>query len=135
MFLITAHLIILSLLALASSLPHPIDSIQHSKRSQPPKTRRTTIGGHGVVILPGGAPAEVNGGEPTTKISIGGSTYQVAPGVDTVIDGVPVEEYTPGDDDDGGVRGIGEEEVSEGKKKAMEFAEKAGRILGGRSDE
>lgn len=82
-----------------------------------------------MVILPGSAPAEVNEGE-TTKISIGGSTYQIAPGVDTVIDGVPVEEYTPPVDDGGGQVGIGEEPVSEGKMRAVEFAERAGRILG-----
>lgn len=77
------------------------------------------------MILPGNAPVEVDGQE-TTKIRVGGSTYQVVAGVDTEIDGVPVEEYVPVD---------GGEEVEEpsgpmsaGQAAAVAFAEAAKKI-------
>jgi hypothetical protein len=57
---------------------------------------------------------------------VGGSSYQVVAGVDTTIDGVPVEEYTPVDGEDG----LEEqpEQVSPGKAAAIAFAEVAERI-------
>ena len=91
--------------------------------------RRKTVGGHGVAILPGSASVEVDGQE-TTRISVGGSSYQVVAGVDTVIDGVPVEDYIPSDEGDtlnGPPRPI-----SAGKAAAIAFAEAAKIIQQGR---
>jgi hypothetical protein len=107
--------------ASAELLKHP--DAQLPRRQ--PNARRTVIGGHGVVIMPGSAPVQVDGQE-TTRITVGGSSYQVAAGVDTVIDGVPVEEYTPV----GGGSEVDEpaEIVSAGKAAAIMFAEAAERI-------
>jgi hypothetical protein len=75
--------------------------------------------------MPGSTPVQVDGQE-TTRITVGGSSYQVAAGVDTVIDGVPVEEYTPVDE--GSEVDEPAEIVSAGKAAAVAFAEAAERI-------
>lgn len=82
-------------------------------------------------MLPGSAPAKVDGQE-TTKIRIGGSSYQVAAGVDTVIDGVPIEEYTP--NDDGNASDEPTRPMTTGKAAAIAFAEAAERIQQGREE-
>ncbi|KAK4148977.1 hypothetical protein C8A00DRAFT_38443 [Chaetomidium leptoderma] len=142
--LATLALLALHLVAFADALPIPINLGQplidgprspfpHAKptyRFQPrSEARRTVVGGHGVVILPGSGPIEVDGQE-TTKITVGGSTYQVVAGVDTVIDGVPVEDYIPVEGGEGGVVDGPSEQVSPGKAAAVAFAEAAERILG-----
>lgn len=87
-------------------------------------TRKTVIGGHGVVILPGNAPVNTEDGQETRKIAVGGLTYQVVAGVDTTIDGVPAEEYTPIEDS----VEQPEQSMSAGKAAAIAFAEAAERI-------
>lgn len=77
-----------------------------------------------MVILPGNAPVKTEDGQETRKIAVGGSTYQVVAGVDTTIDGVPVEEYTPVEDS----VEQPEQPMSAGKAAAIAFAEAAERI-------
>jgi len=79
-----------------------------------------------VVILPGSAPVTTEDGQETRRIAVGESTYQVVAGVDTTIDGVPVEEYTPVE----GVDGVKQPEqpMSAGHAAAIAFAEAAERI-------
>lgn len=77
------------------------------------------------MILPGNAPVEVEGQE-TTKIRVGGSTYQVVAGDDTKIDGVPVEEYVPVDGEEGAEGPSGP--MSAGQAAAVAFAEAAEKI-------
>jgi hypothetical protein len=72
-------------------------------------------------------------GQKTTKIRIGGSSYQVVAGVDTVIDGVPVEEYTP--IDQGDTLDEPTRPISAGKAAAIAFAEAAERIQPSREQE
>lgn len=101
------------------------DSLDAQVLKRGPHARRTIVGGHGVVILSGSAPVNVEGQE-TTKIRVGGASYQVVAGVDTVIDGVPVEEYTP--IDEGDTSSEPPRPISAGKAAAIAFAEAAERI-------
>jgi hypothetical protein len=117
---------------LASLLLTAIHPIPTTASPQPPSTResgRTVIGGHGLVILPGSTPIETpeEGGQESRVISVGGSTYRVVAGIDTTVDGIPIEDIESvevGNED-----GSSTEEMSAGKKAAVAFAETAERIL------
>ncbi|KAL2193875.1 hypothetical protein P885DRAFT_63650 [Corynascus similis CBS 632.67] len=119
----------LQFVASAAALPNRIsrgqDSSPGASPGRQPIARRTVIGGHGVVILPGKAPIETDG-QDSAIVKIGSSNYRVVAGVDTVIDGVPVRDYTP-------VAGDGEvdepaEPVIVGQAAAIAFAEAAERL-------
>lgn len=72
-------------------------------------------------------------GQESRTITVGGSGYQVVAGVDTTIDGVPVEDYIPA-----GVGGVLEspsQPTSPGQAAAVAFAEAAKRIQGGHNSE
>ncbi|KAL2169467.1 hypothetical protein VTG60DRAFT_6011 [Thermothelomyces hinnuleus] len=89
----------ISFLALAAALPPSVNPgegyyFPGRLRGRAPGVRRTVVGGHGVVILPGDAPPEAER-DGTARVRIGGASYRVASGVNTVIDGVPIEDYTP----------------------------------------
>lgn len=66
-------------------------------------------------------------GQESRTINVGGSDYQVVAGVDTTINGVPVEEYPRTETENGG--GLGDPEVlGPGKAAALEFAKTAEKI-------
>ncbi|KAK4246593.1 hypothetical protein C7999DRAFT_33025 [Corynascus novoguineensis] len=119
----------LQFVAFAAALPNSIsrgqDSSPGASPGRQPIARRTVIGGHGVVMLPGKAPIETDG-QDSAIVKIGSSNYRVVAGIDTVIDGVPVKDYTPVDGDND----VDEpaEPVSAGQAAAIAFAEAAERL-------
>ena len=110
---------------------HPISTTASPQTPSPPTNKRTVIGGHGLVILPGSTPVDApkEGGQESRVISVGGSTYRVVAGIDTTVDGIPIEDIESVEVGNEDGSGSGTEEMSAGKKAAVAFAETAERIL------